>query len=64
MLMRNVGLEHIKTFSVKNTLGQSIYSANINKELNEFDLTNFSTGIYCVQIQTPKKNIIKKAVKQ
>lgn len=57
-------LEHIKTFSVKNTLGQSIYSANINKELNEVDLTNFSTGIYFVQIQTPKKNVIKKIVKQ
>lgn len=56
-------LDYIKTFSITNALGQQIYSANINKEVNEIDLSNFSSGIYFLQIQTPKKNIIKKVIK-
>lgn len=47
-----VAQDNIISYSVINMLGQKVYSANVNNQRAELDVTSFNNGMYIVQVYT------------
>jgi len=57
--------QNIKNISIKNILGKEIFQTNkINKSVVDIDITDYSAGVYFVELQSDNATITKKIVKQ
>jgi len=57
--------QNIKNITIKNILGKEVYQANnINKSVVDIDITDYSAGVYFVELQSDNTTITKKIVKQ
>ncbi len=58
----NISCDKGESISVINSIGQTVYSTNITKQITTIDVSNFSTGIYFVEIKNEDEKITKKLV--
>ena len=54
----------IREIQIKNSLGHNIYSLKTNENKITIDLNEFKSGLYFIQIITPKENFNKKIIVQ
>ena len=52
------------TVDIFNIQGKVMKSFSVDKSQNQLDISYFFTGVYLVHIQSDKKHILKKFVKQ
>jgi hypothetical protein len=52
------------TVNIFNIQGKVMKSFSVDESQNQLDISYFSTGVYLVNIQSDKKHILKKFVKQ
>lgn len=64
LIIHNPDLKHIKSLSVYNILGQSIYESPIktNTKYMEYKIKHAKTGVYIIKLETDNSNISKKII--
>ena len=55
--------ELIKSVSLKNILGQTLYELKVDSFASSIDLSNLNKGTYFLSLKTESKNSVKKIIK-
>lgn len=58
----NISTKNATSIKVINSIGQTIYTSNVNSSTQSIDVSNFATGIYFVEISNTTEKITKKLV--
>jgi hypothetical protein len=58
----NISTKNATSIKVINSIGQTIYSSNVNSSTESIDVSNFATGVYFVEISNHTEKITKKLV--
>ena len=50
------------TITVENMLGQVVYTTQTTKQLNQFNIATFASGVYFVKVKTKQSTSIEKLI--
>ncbi len=58
----NISTQNAKSITILNSIGQTVYTTNVNNTTHSIDVSQLATGVYFIEIKNETKKITKKLV--